>query len=330
MKAIIIWSLILLVLITVFFTLYERTQRLIFGAILFENKAGIGISIAEFRDADDKNKISFSARVTDNDRLSTQAPVKSAPAEIIYANLASELHMLTGVFPNTYNTVAISDALAVKWFFSTDIIGVEIFVGDKQFSICGVFREVAPILSDENKNETVYLHLSAYPNSEKQITQLLIRPGNMLPAEVIDRASQILDKKLMPEDITNYHMLQRMVQQSRFILWFFPGLCAAVMLFIIFYKQSVAIVRYIRDTSESYEKKLKWSRLLWRGILCIALLGSAAAIIWLVLFEPYFPSDIILLHGGEVNDVILLHAISTLTLLPGIMLVRAVNISLRA
>ena len=92
----------------------------------------------------------------------------------------------------------------------------------------------------------------------------------------------------------------------------------------------VTLVQYIRNISESYEKKLKWSRLIWQVFLCIAFLSLAAAILWLVLFEPYIPNDIDLFHGGVTNDVILLHAISTLTLLPGIMLVRAVNISLRA
>jgi len=208
MKRVILWSIIPVVFIAVSFVIYNRTIHTTPGTVFFENTAGLGISIADFLEAEESNRILFSARIIDHGYLYTQVPVKSVPADLIYANLVSGLHMVNGVFPHLPDTIAISAELAVKWFFNTDILGAEVMIGDDLFTICGVFREETPVFSVENKNETVYLHLSAFPCKDTQITQLWIRPGNMLPAQVLDMASQLLDTKLMPVEITQQSRLR--------------------------------------------------------------------------------------------------------------------------
>jgi len=324
MKSIILWSIILAVFITVFFAMLGRTERLIPGVLVFENQAGLGINIADFIEAEENNRILFSARITDHGSISFKTPIRSLPVEMIYANLASELHMTAGVFPRTYNTIAISEDLAVKWFLSTDILGVEVFIDNRPFNICGVYRDEMPIFSGLNNHETVYLHLSAFPYNDMQITQLRIRPGIMLPAQALDAASQVLDKKLLTTKVTDYHSLLRLAQQSKLVIWFLLGLCAVVMLFIIFCKQSAALVKCLRGTAENYKNVIDWKRLIWQSLLCIVLVGLAVVITIRVLFEPYFSAGFDLRSGGMTGDVTLLYVIIILSLLPAIMLVKAI------
>ena len=324
MKSIILRGFILAVIIIVFFAVFNRTERSIPGTILFENRAGLGISIADFFEADDNNRITFSARTTEHGILSTNMLPWPTTTELIYANVAPELHMLTGVFPRMPDMVAISDTFAVKRFFSTDILGVEVIINNKPYSICGVFREETLFLSGKSNNETVYLHLSAHPNKDTQITQFWVRPGNMLPREVLDRVSQILEAKISAAETTNYRSLLLMTQQSKMVLWFVAGLCAAILLVGLFLRFNSAIIRYVRETSESAVNVISKKLLIWQIILSILCLASAVAIVWFISFEPVFPFDFDLSGGGAVNDVILLYAINMLVLITGLTLVKAI------
>jgi hypothetical protein len=159
MRAAIGWAIVLVALIAAHFVILGQTVRSIPDAVMFANPAGLGVTVADVlgdeshivpsvgaaisRPQGEQRAIDnrpYSARITAHGTITTQMPPKIAQARLIYANTISELHMLNGVFPTTHGTVAISETLAVNWFFTTNILGAEVIINGESFNIVGVYR----------------------------------------------------------------------------------------------------------------------------------------------------------------------------------------------
>jgi hypothetical protein len=321
MRAVVFWGVVLAALIAAHFMLLGQVLRSIPDAAVFSNQSGLGISVSDVMNADEDH--SYSARIAADGILAAQMSPRRTQARFIYANSVHELHMLSGMFPSSPGAVAISEALAVRWFFTTDILGAEILADGRTFNISGVFREVTPMFSGAEQTDTAYLHLSAYPNSEAQITELWASPDGRLPAQILDEAAILLGKRIWPAETVNYHPALLMAKQSRAVLWFFLGMNAAVTLFIVILRRCVKLLRHIRSEAQNYGYAADRKRQIWDAFWCVICLAAAVGTAWLVSFEPYLPVD--WASGSDVySAVIPLYVIAALA--PGASVMVVVSI----